>query len=162
MGKGPAKSAIALRPRASGLLRPRAAALRIEHKECARQGVRGGSTDGGACGLTWRGRRGGRVEGTAQSARPAARCPERRTMVAILGTLGVRSGQTGGGSTSKYGRAAGPLVKFRQILPVKVWVRCRPPSACRQIPASSQRAPEASHGQITYSSMSCARRSITG
>ena len=33
MGKAPAKFAIALRPRASGLLRPRAAALRIEHKE---------------------------------------------------------------------------------------------------------------------------------
>ena len=70
MGKGPAKLAIALRPRASGLLRPRAAALRIEHKECARQGVRGGSTDGGACGLTGRSPRGGRVEQSV----PPARC----------------------------------------------------------------------------------------
>ena len=77
MGKAPAKFAIALRPRASGLLRPRAAALRIEHKECARQGVRGGSTDGGACGLTGRSPRGGRVEqsvpGTLRGARRGGR-----------------------------------------------------------------------------------------
>ena len=80
MGKGPAKILIALRPRASGLLvlRPRAAALRIEHKdECARKGVRGGSTDGGACGLTGRSPRGGRVEqsvpGTLRGARRGGR-----------------------------------------------------------------------------------------
>ena len=73
MGKGPAKIWIALRSRASGLLRPGAAALRIEERECARQAVRGGSTDGGACGLTGRSRRGGRVEGSVPGTRQGAR-----------------------------------------------------------------------------------------
>ena len=53
----------------------------------------------------------------------------------------------------KTGRKFAPSSKVRQIGLVKVWVRRRPPSACRQIPASSQRAPQASRASTAHTAV---------